>query len=171
LRVVMASASVAVFDSATARRRVADGAGCKPGIASRWVRRPPRTARHKGRRVASRHRFRTVPAGKRLQLCSGLHTRPPFFGGAPCCLRLHVRFNEKNRKLSERIESAMGIVACGVSGGDDKRSRGRTDVEAYATSGAANGPEISGARDAFRLPIVVRRIFAPLMENAWLGPL
>ena len=47
---------------------VADGAGSKPGyVLDRRVRRPPRTARHKGRRIASRHRFRTVPAGKRLQ--------------------------------------------------------------------------------------------------------
>lgn len=65
----------------------------------------------------------------------------------------------------------MGSVACGVSGVGDEESRERTDVEAYATFGAANGPEISGARDAFRFPIVVRRIFAPLMDNAWLGPL
>jgi hypothetical protein len=167
----MASASVAVLNSATARRRVADGAGCKPGIASRRVRRPPRTARHIGRRIASRHRFSTVPAGKRLQLCAGLHTRPPFFGGAPCCLRLHVRFNEKNPKGSEGIESAVGSVACGAGGIGDEESRERTDVEAYAPCGAANGPEISGARDAFRFPIVVRRISAPLIGDAWLGPL
>ncbi len=32
---------------------------------------------------------------------TGLQTRPPVVGGAPCCLRMHVRFNKKNPKRAD----------------------------------------------------------------------
>lgn len=75
----MASASVAVLNSATAKgggRCVA--ANRDEATNDRWVRRPPRTARQIGRRIARRHRLRTVPTGKRKQqslLIAGLQTR------------------------------------------------------------------------------------------------
>jgi len=68
---------------------------------------------------------------------------------------MHVRFNEKNPKGSEGIESAVGSVACGVSGGDDEESRERTDVEAYATRGAAKSSITGQVRDVSRLLLVV----------------
>lgn len=80
----MASASVAVLNSATAKR-VADDAWLQTGrsdVINRWARKPPRTARQKGRRIARRHRLRTVPTGKRklqTSLSSGLQTRATRF--------------------------------------------------------------------------------------------
>lgn len=64
---------------------MADDAWLQTGrsdVISRWARKPPRTARQKGRRIARRHRLRTVPTGKRklqTSLSSGLQTRATRF--------------------------------------------------------------------------------------------
>lgn len=81
----------------------------------RWVRRPPRTARHTGRRIARRHRLGTVPTGKRkLQTHTsnaGLQTRPPVVGGAPWCLRGR---SEYQLKFAKRTQNSRAGIYCGM---------------------------------------------------------
>ncbi len=104
----MASASVAVLNSATART---GGGRCVAAnrtsvVSTRRARRPPRTARQKGRRITRRHRLRTVPTGKRKQLTVRV-CRP----GHPLSVARHVgyaaapnanRNSRRNRGIRER---------------------------------------------------------------------
>lgn len=60
-----------------------------------------------------------------------------------------------------------GVLHARGSGGRDMESRERADVRAYTTWGGADGPEISGARDAFRFPVVAWGTSKACMNNAW----
>jgi len=108
----MASASVAVLNSATARKRVADGAWLQTGMqyvplagGYEYPHAPPAI---QADGLPAGTGFRAVPAGKRKQQAhqciAGLQTRPLVVSGTPWCLRLLVRCNEKNPKILRTSE-------------------------------------------------------------------
>lgn len=81
---------------------------------NRRVRKPPRTARHNGRRITRRHHPKTASAGERKQQRECHHGLagpvPPVVGGAAWCLRTRLDFNEDSPKRNAEPRRATMVV-------------------------------------------------------------
>ncbi len=66
-----------------------------------------------------------------------------------------------------RVERAGGVLHARGGGRDDMESRECADVRVYTTWSGADGPGISGTRDAFRFPTVAWGTSKACTDNAW----
>ena len=114
--------------------------------------------------ASGRYRLASVKS----QTSSGLHTRPPVFGGASCCLRLHVRFNEKNTNVSDASRARGELLHAQGTGRSDRKRGECPDAWVCATRGVVNNLYFRIARDVYRLPGVVCGGHAGIVSGAWL---